>query len=98
MKNPRRHFLILFIQLVSIISFCHYVMPIRGENNNTSAVKVDLGIILDMETDVGKVMHTCILLAIEDYHAAASHTATRIVPHLRDSEKDDVEEASAGIF
>ncbi|XP_010322804.1 glutamate receptor 2.8 [Solanum lycopersicum] len=98
MKNPRRHFLILFIQLVSIISFCHYVMPIRGENNNTSAVKVDLGIILDMETDVGKVMHTCILLAIEDYHAAASHTATRIVPHLRDSEKDDVEEASAAIY
>ncbi|KAG5601874.1 hypothetical protein H5410_033244 [Solanum commersonii] len=98
MKNPRCHFLILFLQLVSIISFCHYVMPIRGEDNNTSAVKVDLGIILDMETDVGKVMHTCILLAIEDYHAVASHTATRIVLHLRDSEKDDVEAASAAIY
>ncbi|KAH0659058.1 hypothetical protein KY285_029278 [Solanum tuberosum] len=73
-------------------------MPIRGEDNNTSAVKVDVGIILDMETDVAKVMHTCILLAIEDYHAAASRTAPRIVPHLRDSEKDDVEAASAAIY
>ncbi|KAH0750941.1 hypothetical protein KY290_030173 [Solanum tuberosum] len=73
-------------------------MPIRGQDNNTSAVKVDLGIILDMETDVGKVMHTCIILAIEDYHAAANRTATRIVPHLRDSKKDDVEAASAAIY
>ncbi|XP_049363385.1 glutamate receptor 2.8-like [Solanum verrucosum] len=98
MQNQRYYCLILFIQLVSIISFCHYVIPIRGEDNNSSAVKVDVGIILDMETDVAKVMHTCILLAIEDYHAAASRTATRIVPHLRDSEKDDVEAASAAIY
>ncbi|KAM3308295.1 glutamate receptor 2.8 [Capsicum chacoense] len=99
MKNSRCHFLILFIQLVCIlISFCHYVMPIRGEDNDTSVMKVDVGIILDMETDVAKVMHTCILLAIEDYHDAASRNATRIVTHLRDSEQDDVEAASATIY
>ncbi|MCE3215993.1 hypothetical protein HAX54_004303, partial [Datura stramonium] len=42
-------------------------------------------------------MHTCILLALEDYHAAASRSAIRIVPHFRDSKKDNVEAASAAI-
>ncbi|WMV34955.1 hypothetical protein MTR67_028340 [Solanum verrucosum] len=98
MHNPRCHFLILFIQLISIISFYHYVIPIRGEDNNTSAVKVDVGIILDLETDVGKVMHISVLLALEDYHANASRGAIRIVPHIKDSKKDDVEATSAAIY
>ncbi|KAM3375173.1 glutamate receptor 2.8 [Capsicum galapagoense] len=98
MHNPRCKFLVLFIQLVSIISFCNYSRQIRGEDNNTSAVKVDVGIILDLETDVGRVMHISILLALEDYHANASRGAIRIVPHLRDSKKDDVEAASAAIY
>lgn len=95
MHNPRCHFLILFIQLISIISFCHYV---RGGDNNTSAVKVDVGIILDLERDVGKVMHISILLALEDYHANTSRGDIRIVPHIKDSKKNDVEATSAGKF
>ncbi|KAK6787365.1 hypothetical protein RDI58_015890 [Solanum bulbocastanum] len=98
MHNPRSRFLIIFIQLVSIISFCHYVIGIRGEDNNTSVVKVDVGIILDLETEVGKVMHISILLALADYHANTSRGAIRIVPHIRDSKKDDVEAASAAIY
>ncbi|XP_060217893.1 glutamate receptor 2.8-like [Lycium barbarum] len=97
MHNPRCQFLILFIQLVSIISFPHYTRQIKAEDNDTSAVKVDVGIILDLETDVGKVMHTSILLALADYHAE-NRSAIRIVPHLRDSKKDDVEAASAAIY
>lgn len=93
MQNPRCSFLILFIQLVSIISFCSYARQIRGEDNKTSAIEVDVGIILDLETEVGKVMHISILLALADYH---SRGAIRIVPHIRDSKKDDVEAASAG--
>ncbi|KAH0662654.1 hypothetical protein KY284_027585 [Solanum tuberosum] len=98
MHNPRCRFLIIFIQLVSIISFCHYVIGIRGEDNNTSAVKVDVGIILDLETEVGKVMHISILLALVDYHANTNRGAIRIVPHIRDSKKDNVEAASAAIY
>ncbi|MCD7470990.1 hypothetical protein HAX54_011247 [Datura stramonium] len=91
--------LILLIQFVPVISFCHYMMPIRGEDNNTSAAKVDVGIILDLETDVGKVMHISILLALADHHDNASpRIAIRIVPHLKDSKKDDVEAASAAIY
>ncbi|KAG5601882.1 hypothetical protein H5410_033252 [Solanum commersonii] len=79
MQNQRYYCLILFIQLVSIISFCHYVIPIRGEDE-TSVVKVDVGIVLDMETVVAKI------------------TMPPLVPHLRDSKKDDVEAASAAIY
>ncbi|CAN4098067.1 unnamed protein product [Withania somnifera] len=99
MHSRRCKFLVLFIQLITISSFCEYARQIRGEdNNNTSAVKVDVGIILDLETEVGKVMHISILLALEDYHANASRGAIRIVPHFRDSKKDDVEAASAAIY
>ncbi|XP_009777350.1 glutamate receptor 2.8-like [Nicotiana sylvestris] len=97
MQNPRCHFLILLIQLVSIISFCQYIMPISGEDETNAVKQVDVGIILDMETTVAKVMHTCILLALEDYHAA-NRSAIRIVPHFRDSKIDDVEAASAAIY
>ncbi|XP_060217723.1 glutamate receptor 2.8-like [Lycium barbarum] len=96
MQSPKCHLLIFLIQLVSIISFYHYITPIRGEDE-TGVVEVDVGIILDLKTDVAKVMHTCILLALEDYHAA-SRSAIRIVPHLNDSNKDDVEAASAAIY
>ncbi|OIT29643.1 PREDICTED: glutamate receptor 2.8-like [Nicotiana attenuata] len=95
MPNPRCHFLILLMKFVSIICFCHYIVPTRGEDE-TKPVKVDVGIILDFETVLAKVMHTCILLALADYHAA-SRSAIRIVPHFRDSKKDDVEAASAAI-
>ncbi|KAG5601878.1 hypothetical protein H5410_033248 [Solanum commersonii] len=98
MHNPRCHFIIIFIQLISIISVYHYVIGIRGEDNNTSAVKVDVGIILDLETDVGKVMHISILLALEDYYPNASRGAIRIVPHIKDSKKEDFEATSAGQF
>ncbi|KAH0749364.1 hypothetical protein KY290_028596 [Solanum tuberosum] len=74
------------------------MMPIKGEDNKNSVAKVDVGIILDLETDVGKVMHISILLALDDYHATASRSAIRIIPHLRDSKKDDVEAASAAIY
>ncbi|XP_016474840.2 glutamate receptor 2.8-like [Nicotiana tabacum] len=97
MQNQRCHFLILFIQFVSIISFCYHIMPIRGQDETNVIKKVDVGIILDLETNVAKVMHTCILLALEDYHAA-NRSAIRIVPHFRDSKKDDVEAASAAIY
>ncbi|KAM3375178.1 glutamate receptor 2.8 [Capsicum galapagoense] len=97
MRSPRCHFLILLIQFVFIISN-HYIIPIRCEENKKSGVEMDVGIILDLETDVAKVMHICIVLALEDYHATASRSALRIVPHLRDSKKDDVEAASAAIY
>ncbi|KAJ8557772.1 hypothetical protein K7X08_004538 [Anisodus acutangulus] len=42
-------------------------------------------------------MHISIFLALADYHAA-NRSAIRIVPHLRDSKKDDVEAASAAIY
>ncbi|KAM3375170.1 hypothetical protein P3S68_013884 [Capsicum galapagoense] len=38
------------------------------------------------------------LLALEDYNATANRSGIRIVSHLRDSKKDDVEAAFAAIY
>ncbi|KAL2534714.1 Glutamate receptor 2.7 [Abeliophyllum distichum] len=62
MQNPRFFGLYLFL---FIMSFC--IAPLDGEN--ATAVKVDVGIILDLDTNVGKISRTCMSMAIEDFYA-----------------------------
>ncbi|CAI9767114.1 unnamed protein product [Fraxinus pennsylvanica] len=90
MQNPI--FFGLYVVLF-IISFC--IAPLDGEN--ATAVKVDVGIILDLDTRVGIISRTCMSMAIEDFYANHNYS-TRIVTHLRNSKSDDVDAASAGKF
>ncbi|CAA2965933.1 glutamate receptor -like [Olea europaea subsp. europaea] len=89
MQNPIFFGLDMFL---FIISFC--IAPLYGEN--ATAVKVDVGIILDLDTYVGKISRTCMLMAIEDFYTNHNYS-TRIVTHLRNSNNDDVDAASAAI-
>ncbi|KAL2462407.1 Glutamate receptor 2.7 [Forsythia ovata] len=82
MQNPRFFGLYLFL---FIMSFC--ISPLDGEN--ATAVKVDVGIILDLDTNVGKISRTCMWMAIEDFYASNNYSK-RIVPHLRDSKTIDL--------
>ncbi|XP_031483731.1 glutamate receptor 2.7-like [Nymphaea colorata] len=64
---------------------------------NKSAVPVNVGLILDFESQVGKISHTCIALALEDFYATDNHKK-RLVLHARDCKRDDsVQAASAAI-
>ncbi|KAL7162846.1 hypothetical protein ACSBR2_043176 [Camellia fascicularis] len=65
-------------------------------SQNDSAIKVDVGLILDTETTVGKMSQTCMSMALEDFYETHNYT-TRIVLHTRNSKGDVVEAASAGI-
>nr|KAJ0191272.1 hypothetical protein LSAT_V11C800427600 [Lactuca sativa] len=47
-----------------------------------------VGIILDMESPMGKAIHSCITMAISDFYALRHSYKTRIVIHTRDSEGD----------
>lgn len=90
MQNPIFFGLDVFL---FIISFC--IAPLDGEN--ATDVKVDVGIILDLDTYVGKISRTCMLMAIEDFYTNHNYS-TRIVTHLRNSNNDDVDAASAGML
>ncbi|KAK4427472.1 Glutamate receptor 2.7 [Sesamum alatum] len=74
------------------MSFC--IAPLNGQN--ATAVKADVGIILDYDTTVGKISKTCLSMALEDFYAKRNHS-TMIVPHFRDSYSDVVGAASAAI-
>ncbi|XP_019193279.1 PREDICTED: glutamate receptor 2.8-like isoform X5 [Ipomoea nil] len=69
--------------------------PVGGENGG-SAVKVDVGVILDSDPISGKMRQACMSLALSDFYANRNHS-TRIVPHFRASISDDVDAASAAI-
>ncbi|KAG9154362.1 hypothetical protein Leryth_000803 [Lithospermum erythrorhizon] len=47
---------------------------------------INVGVILDMGSVVGKMIHTCIITAVSDFYAVNHHYRTRIVLQLRDSE------------
>nr|XP_043626316.1 glutamate receptor 2.7-like isoform X2 [Erigeron canadensis] len=50
-----------------------------------------------METSIGKMTSTCILMAIHDFYEKHSNYTTMIHPHFRDSKQDNVRAASAAI-
>ncbi|CAI9776574.1 unnamed protein product [Fraxinus pennsylvanica] len=47
--------------------------------------EIEVGVIVDMGSWVGKTIHACISMAISDFYESNSHYATRTVLHVRDS-------------
>ncbi|RWV87402.1 hypothetical protein GW17_00050599 [Ensete ventricosum] len=61
-----------------------------------STASVDVGVVLDLGTETGKRSRTSISMAIDDFYALHRDHATRVVLHVRDSNKDAVGTAAAG--
>lgn len=94
MKISRFFIPFLFkVAIIIIIITTFYTTSLSAQNS--SAVKVDVGVILDLKTESGKMRQTCISLALADFYGTRDHR-TRIFPHFRDSNNDDVDAASAG--
>lgn len=63
---------------------------------NTSTVPVKVGVVLDMDRDIGKFGLTCISMALSDLYSSHAHYKTRLVLHTRNSSDSVVTAASAG--
>lgn len=59
---------------------------------------VHVGLILDMESRMGKIVHSCILMAISDFYEVHKNYTTRIMLHVRDSKGEPLNALSAGIL
>ncbi|KAF9623794.1 hypothetical protein IFM89_005379 [Coptis chinensis] len=57
---------------------------------------VDVGVILDLDTWVGKMSQSCISMALYDYYSTRNYTR-KLVLHTRNSNSDIVGAASAGL-
>ncbi|XP_076893700.1 glutamate receptor 1.4-like [Bidens hawaiensis] len=58
-------------------------------------VDVDVGIVLDMESWLGKSIHSSIMMAISDFYARNHSYKTRIAVHTKDSKGDRLQALSA---
>lgn len=67
-----------------------------AQNATKTGVDVPVGVILDLGTLVGKTTWTSIQMALEDFYAVHNNYTTKLVLHIRDSNSNNVQAASAG--
>ncbi|KAK8697280.1 hypothetical protein V6N13_113432 [Hibiscus sabdariffa] len=77
-----------------IISCFFINVGVAAQPRNT--VPVNVGVVLDMDSLVGKIGMSCIDAALSDFYAANPHYETRLVLHAKDSMGDVVAAATAG--
>ena len=67
----------------------------KGMAQNTT-IPVKVGVVLDLDTWIGKMWLSCISMALSDFYASHGHYKTRVVTKIRDSKRDVVGAAAAG--
>lgn len=82
----------LFISLLMI--------PLRAaqSSSNSSTVDFQVGVILDLNSTVGRIGESCISMALTDFYSVHKDFKTRLVLHFRDSNESVVDAAAAGKF
>ncbi|KAJ3704818.1 hypothetical protein LUZ61_008523 [Rhynchospora tenuis] len=78
MARPTTLILFLSVVLISVVT---------AQN---SKKHIPIGVILDLDTRVGKIAQTSIAMAVEDFYTVHSNFSTRLELYTRDSSKDDV--------
>lgn len=86
--------------VVFVVFFFPLLIVAAAAGNTTAAarVAVDVGVILDLATALGKKSMLSMEMALEDVYAAHPEFATRVALRARDSRGDVVAAASAGIY
>ncbi|KZV50811.1 Glutamate receptor 1.1 [Dorcoceras hygrometricum] len=59
---------------------------------------IDVGVIVDLGTWEGKVVHSCIKMAISDFYDLHSMYKTRVRIHIRDSKGDSLQSTAAALY
>ncbi|KAF5787881.1 putative periplasmic binding protein-like I [Helianthus annuus] len=89
MENTCHHMLLTFFIAVMCL--------IWVANSKPKREVINIGVILDMDTGIGKMSRTCIEMAIHDFYEKHNDSTAVIHPHFRDSKQDSVRAASVAI-
>ncbi|KAF8400397.1 hypothetical protein HHK36_013695 [Tetracentron sinense] len=82
---------------IFLFSLSLWVDSANGRNGSVeSKVMVPVGVVIDLNSTVGKIANISISMALSDFYAAHAHYKTRMVLYTRDSKKDVVGAASTG--
>ncbi|XP_058113839.1 glutamate receptor 2.8-like [Magnolia sinica] len=86
-----------FFYIICALSLCHRSAVAQNNDPRNATVPVHVGVVLDLESWVGKMSMSCISMATSDFYASHSNYTTRLVLHTRDSKNDTVAAASAAL-
>ncbi|KAF5201304.1 hypothetical protein FRX31_009110, partial [Thalictrum thalictroides] len=79
--------------------YCYvFVANLAKANNNSQnqgVTNYHVGVVLDMDSDIGKIGWNCIQIALSDFYSAHNNYKTNLSLHLRDSQGDNVQAAFA---
>ncbi|GKV52072.1 hypothetical protein SLEP1_g58676 [Rubroshorea leprosula] len=92
--------LLFCISWLFFVLFCRLLLVEAAVAQNTMAsatIPVNVGVVLDLDTWVGKLGLSCINMAISDFYFNHSNYRTRLVLNVKDSEGDIVGAAAAAL-
>lgn len=84
--------------IFSLLLFLLLTTTFLATAKRTKATPVNVGMVVNSDTKSGKMLLSCISIAVSDFYASQSAYKTRLVLHKRKSPFDVVVTASAVIF
>ncbi|XP_052168398.1 glutamate receptor 2.8-like [Oryza glaberrima] len=79
------------------IFFLLLSLTVAQNTTESGTGTLNVGVILHLKSLVGKMAHTSIMMAVEDFYAVHRSFKTKLVLHIRDSNGDDIQAASEAI-
>ncbi|XP_019193178.1 PREDICTED: glutamate receptor 2.7-like [Ipomoea nil] len=67
------------------------------ENFGNSSVTFQVGVVLDLDTDLGRRGMACLYMALSDFYSVHSKYKTRLDLHVRDSKENVIDAAAASL-
>ncbi|KAL4301790.1 hypothetical protein GQ457_10G003090 [Hibiscus cannabinus] len=91
-----------FSLFITLCLFINVWLPVgvvvaQSQNTTSTTVPVNVGVVLDMDSMVGKIGMSCISMALSDFYAAHPHYKTRLVLDINDSKDNVVAAAAAAV-
>ncbi|KAL6985115.1 hypothetical protein U1Q18_018492 [Sarracenia purpurea var. burkii] len=93
---PAALFSLFFIVSLTTLSLGSWFTEMAMAQNATT-IPVNVGVVLDMDSMIGKVGLSCIFMALSDFYSSHGYYNTRLVLNVRDSKDDDVGAAAAAL-
>uniref|UniRef100_J3MXP1 Ionotropic glutamate receptor C-terminal domain-containing protein n=1 Tax=Oryza brachyantha TaxID=4533 RepID=J3MXP1_ORYBR len=84
-------------QIIMFLLLSFHFGVAQNATRNGGADGFPVGVILDLQSLVGKIARTSILMAMDDFYVAHRNYSTKIALHIRDSESNNVQAASAAL-
>ncbi|KAH7533380.1 hypothetical protein FEM48_Zijuj04G0124700 [Ziziphus jujuba var. spinosa] len=93
MESKRKNLTIL---IFAIFFFNLVGQKLCGGTERRRQTEVHVGVILDMDSKQGKIIHSCVSMAISNFYSLHNNYATKLVLHTRDSKGQLLQLVSSG--